>query len=165
MGDSPRDDLKSAGSIEREVNELRLRTQALADELERRIRFRIEGAKGTMARLRHAADVRARMREHPLGTITVGMGGAIAIGFGVFFLWQRRELAARPMARLRRRAAAYRALLAHPEAALRSRERLGSRLLAAVVITASTVIVRRLAERLSAPLASQREPRRLPAHT
>lgn len=155
--------VKSAGAVEREVDELRLRTQSLVEELERRIRSRVDGAKGAVNRIKHAVDVKAQLRENPAIAISIGAGALVVIGFGVWFFVDRRMARSRPMARLRRQASALGTLVAHPERALRPREPLGRRLFGAIVITASTVLVRKIAEAvagrmLNAPSARRRLP-------
>ncbi|HEY7953899.1 MAG TPA: hypothetical protein VII38_01365 [Polyangia bacterium] len=144
-----RHNVKGANAVEREVDELRLRTQSLVEELERRIRSRVDGAKDAVDRIKHAVDVKAQLRENPAIAISIGAGALIAIGLGTWFLIDRGLKRNRPMARIRRQASALGTLVAHPERALRPREPLGRRLIGAIVITASTVLVRKLAEQLA----------------
>jgi hypothetical protein len=151
MGQAPGDDVKRAAAVEREVDELRERTQALLEELERRVREGVDRAKGTAARVKRAVDVRAQLRRlpgaierHPLVAGGVGLGGAVAIGLGVWLAVERRREARRPMTRLRRRAATWRALVADPRRALSTEPRIWRRVLTAVLVTAATALARNL---------------------
>lgn len=153
------DDLKEAGAVEAEVDTLRRRTEDIVAELERRLRERAGQAKHTLARVRHAADVRAQVREHPAITIGVSTVAALALGIGIYAVVVRVREARRPQNRLRARLAAYRALLAEPGRALRKREPLGRRLLSAALVAAATTIARKVAEML---LKREVEPRVLP---
>ncbi len=161
MGQVP-DDLKQIPAIEAEVDALRDRTQQLVAELERRLRARATQAKETVARVRRVTDVRRQLREHPAITIGVSSAAAIALGLGVYVTVSRMLAARRPMHRLRGRVAAYRALLAEPHRALIKRERLGKRLIAAVLIAGATTIVKGLSTLF---IKRSVEPRMLPPAT
>jgi hypothetical protein len=138
-------------AIEREVDELRLRTEALLTELERRLSDQVERAKVTVerakagvARVRRAINLRLQLREHPTAVITLGLGATALVGVGVYLVVLRRLAAGRPVERWRRRARAYRALVADPERVLRPQPRLLQRLLGALAVTVTTTIARRL---------------------
>ncbi|HZS41536.1 MAG TPA: hypothetical protein VFF06_32120 [Polyangia bacterium] len=168
MGQAPSDDLKTVADVEREVDELRLRTQALLEELERRIRDGVDRARGAVDRVKHAVDVPARLRELPAAIRKrpalaggIGLGTVAVVGFGVWLAVHRRRQAARPMARLRRRALAYRALLAEPHRALEPRPRIWRKLLGAVLIAAATSLARNLVGTAYHEVA-ERRPRQLP---
>jgi hypothetical protein len=149
-------DVNELDSVEREVEALRLRTQALVAELEERVGERVERAKERLARVRYAADLPARAREHPAAAAGVGAGALVAIGVGVYLVVERRRRARRPLARLRRQARAYRALVAHPERALGARTpSLRRRLIETVVTTLAGILVRQLAMQVSQPRPRQ----------
>jgi hypothetical protein len=150
MGQVP-DDLNEIPGVEAEIDTLRVRTQSIVAELERRLRGRatrarqiVDRARGTIERLRAAGDVRLQLREHPGIAIGVGTAAAAALGVGIYFIVTRQLERRKPVNRLRARLAAYRALLADPERALRPREPLGRRLLAATLIAGATTLVRGL---------------------
>lgn len=144
MGQVP-DDLKGEiPAVEAEIDGLRERTQQIVAELERRLRARAAQAKHTIERVRHIADVRAQIEEHPGVTIAVSAAAAVALGVGVYFVSVRMIERRKPMNRLKSRLWAYKALLADPRRALRKKEPLGKRLLAAVLIAGATQIVKSL---------------------
>jgi ElaB/YqjD/DUF883 family membrane-anchored ribosome-binding protein len=150
MGQVP-DDLNEISAVEKEVDTLRERTQSLVTELERRLRARAAQAKelmsntrDTVARVRHAVDVRAQIHEHPRAAIGVGSAATIAIGLGVYFTVARMVERRKPMNKLKARAHAYRALLADPHRALHPRRSIGKRLITAVLVAGATTIVRSL---------------------
>jgi ElaB/YqjD/DUF883 family membrane-anchored ribosome-binding protein len=143
MGEVP-DDLDEIGAVAAEVDGLRDRTEKIVAELERRLRDRAARVRDTYARVRHAVDVRAQLAEHPRVAIGVGTGVAFALALGVWLAMARARAARKPMNRLRGRMHAYRALLADPQQALRPRQSLGGRLVAAVLIAGATTIVRGL---------------------
>ncbi len=153
MGQAPRDDVKAVSEVEREVDELRERTTALLEELERRVRDGVDQARGTVERVKNAVDVKRQLRRIPAGikqrpvlASGIGVGTAAVIGFGIWFTIHRRREARRPMARLSRRAAAYRALLADPERAMSERPAIWGRVLSAVLAAAAATIARKLIE-------------------
>jgi len=159
MGQVP-DDLKDElPAVEAEIDGLRERTQQIVAELERRLRARAAQAKHTIERVRHAADVRARIKEHPGVTIVVSSVAAVALGVGVYVVVVRMIERRKPMNRLKARLYAYKALLAEPSRALRKKEPLGKRLLAAVLIAGATTIVKSLSVLL---VKRTVEPRMLP---
>jgi ElaB/YqjD/DUF883 family membrane-anchored ribosome-binding protein len=160
MGQVP-DDLKQITAVEAEVDALRERTQQLVAELERRLRARAARAKDAFERVRRLADVRAQFQAHPVTTIGVSAGVALALGLGVYFIVSRRREARRPINRLRGRLQAYRALLADPGRALRRRgeEPLAKRLVIAMLMAGATSIVRGLSGLL---VKRTIEPRMLP---
>jgi hypothetical protein len=153
MGQAPTDVTRGEmEAIEREVDELRLRTEALLTELERRLSDQVERAKVTVeraragvARVRRAIDLRLQLREHPAAAIGVGLGATALLGVGVYLVMSRRLAAGRPVERWRRRARAYRALVADPERVLRPQPRLLQRLVGAIAMTVTTTLARRLA--------------------
>lgn len=160
MGQVP-DDVNAIPAIEAEVDALRDRTQQLVAELERRLRSRAEQAKETFAKVKRAADVRRQIHEHPATTIVVSSVAAIALGVGVYVVVSRMLERRKPINRLRGRLSAYRALLAEPRRALRKKEPMGKRLLAAVLIAGATTIVKGLSAILVKRVAA---PRMLPPH-
>jgi hypothetical protein len=143
MGRVP-DDLNEIDAVEAEVDTLRDRTQRLVAELERRLRARAGKAKHALERVRHVADLRAQLQEHPVLTISASTVAAVALGVGAYFVVARIVERRRPTRRLRARFAAYRALLADPRRALHPREPLAKRLVQAVLIAGATTIVRSL---------------------
>lgn len=160
MGQVP-DDLKQISAVEAEVEALRERTQRIVAELENRLRARAEQAKETFQKVKRVVDVKEQLREHPAITITVGTVAALALGLGVYAVVHRLMERRRPLNRLKARGAAYRALLADPWRALRKKEPLGKRLLAAVLVAGATTIVRGL----SAIMVKRTiAPRMLPPH-
>jgi ElaB/YqjD/DUF883 family membrane-anchored ribosome-binding protein len=142
MGQVPDDLKEEIPAVEAEVDALRDRTQQIVAELERRLRARAAQAKSTFERVKRATDVRAQFKEHPGLTIGVSSVAAIALGLGVYVVVARMLEARRPLNRLKGRMYAYKALLAEPHRALRKREPLGKRLLAAVLIAGATTIVK-----------------------
>lgn len=159
MGQVP-DDLKDElPAVEAEIDGLRERTQQIVAELERRLRARAAQAKHTIERVKHAADMRAQIKEHPGVTIVVSSVAAVALGFGVYVVVVRLIERRKPMNRLKARLYAYKALLAEPYRALRKKEPLGKRLLAAVLIAGATTIVKSLSVLL---VKRTIEPRMLP---
>ena len=150
MGQVP-DDLNEISAVEKEVDTLRERTQSLVVELERRLRVRAAQAKElmsntrhTVARVRHAVDVKAQIHEHPRVAIGVSSAAALALGLGVYFAVARMVERRRPMHRLKSRAEAYRALLADPHRAMHPHRSIGKRLITAVLVAGATTIVRSL---------------------
>jgi ElaB/YqjD/DUF883 family membrane-anchored ribosome-binding protein len=159
MGQVP-DDLKDEiPAVEAEIDGLRERTQQIVAELERRLRARAAQAKHTIERVKHATDVRAQIKEHPGVTIAVSSVAAVALGVGVYVVVVRMIERRKPMNRLKGRLYAYKALLADPHRALRKKEPLGKRLLAAVLIAGATTIVKGLSTLL---VKRTIEPRMLP---
>jgi ElaB/YqjD/DUF883 family membrane-anchored ribosome-binding protein len=163
MGQVP-DDLNDGEvpAIEAEVDTLRERTQQIVAELERRLRARARQAKDTIARVKRVTDVRAQIKAHPGITIGVATVAAIALGIGVWVVVARRLEARRPLNRLMARARGYRALLADPHRALRKKEPIGGRVLAAVLIAGATTLVRGFGMLL---IKRSLEPRMLPPHS
>jgi ElaB/YqjD/DUF883 family membrane-anchored ribosome-binding protein len=160
MGQVP-DDLSQIPAIEKEVDALRDRTQQLVAELERRLRARAAQAKEAVDKVKRVADVRTQIRQHPAITIGVSSVAAVALGVGVYVVVARMLEARRPINRLRGRMAAYRALLAEPRRALRKKEPIGKRLIAAVLIAGATTIVKGLSAIMVKRVAA---PRMLPPH-
>jgi ElaB/YqjD/DUF883 family membrane-anchored ribosome-binding protein len=158
MGQVP-DERNEMKAVVAEVDTLRERTQQIVSELERRLRARATKAKHTLARARHAVDVKAQLREHPQLTVGVSTVAAIGLGVGIYVIVARRLEARRPQNRLRARVRAYRAFLAQPQRALRKKEPIGRRLLAAAIIAGTTTIVRSVTLML---LKREVEPRVLP---
>ncbi len=146
-------------AVEAEIDGLRERTQQIVAELERRLRARAAQAKTTIERVKHVADVRAQIKEHPGATIAVSAAAAVALGFGVYFVSVRIIERRKPVNRLKARLSAYKALLAEPRRALRKKEPLGKRLLAAVLIAGATTIVKSISMLL---VKRTIEPRMLP---
>ena len=152
MGKAPVE-LKEIDAVEREVDELRERTQGLIAELEKRIGDGVDRVTHTaesgqlgIARIKHAVDLPAQIHEHPRAATGIGIGTAAAIGLGLYFLFSRRAARRRPLARWKRRAGAYREILANPERALaHERPSLTRRLLAALLVAGATGLVRQIA--------------------
>ncbi len=170
MGKTPRDDVDEVAAVEREVDELRERTEALLAELEHRIRDGVDRARGTVARVKRAVDVPAHMKalpaaikRHPRTAAGIGFGTLALAGLGIVWAVRRRRAAARPWNRVRARAAAYRAILADPRAVLKPRVPIWRRLLAAVLVTDATTIARKLVARAIDRVAAP--PPALPAHS
>ncbi len=158
MGQVP-DDVNEIPAVEAEVDALRERTQQIVAELERRLRARASQAKLTFERVKRVADVRTQVKEHPAITIAVTSVAAVALGVGIYVVVARIIERRKPIPRLKARLAAYRALLAEPRRALRKKEPLGKRLIAAVLIAGATTI----AKSLSMVLVKRAiEPRMLP---
>src|SRR6185312_6163769 len=103
----------------------------------------------------------AQIQAHPRITIGVSAAATIALGLGVWISIARARERRRPLNRLKGRLYAYRALLADPHRALRKREPIGKRLLAAVLIAGATTIVKGLSAILVKRVAA---PAMLPPH-
>lgn len=160
MGQVP-DDLNEIPAIEAEVDTLRDRTQQLVAELERRLRSRAAQAKHTFERVKRVTDVKRQIHEHPGITIGVSSAAAVALGIGVYVVVARMLEARKPINRLRGRVQGWRALLAEPHRALRKKEPIGKRLIAAVLIAGATTIAKGLSAILMKRVAA---PRMLPPH-
>ncbi|MCA1665392.1 MAG: hypothetical protein LC659_14200 [Myxococcales bacterium] len=161
MGQIPDDLNEEIPAVEAEVDALRERTQQIVAELERRLRARAAQAKTTIARVKRATDVRAQLKAHPRVTIGVSSMAAIALGLGVYVTVARMLERRKPMNRLKGRLYAYKALLADPHRALRKKEPVGKRLIAAVLIAGATTIVKALSAILMKRVAA---PAMLPPH-
>ena len=164
MGQAPGDDVKAVAEVEREVDELRARTQALLEELERRIRDGVDRARGAVNRVKHAVDVPAHLRALPAAIKRrpalaggIGAGAAAAIALAIGLSVHRRRLAAR----MQRRAAAYRALLAEPQRALHPRPPLWRTLARAALLSIASSLAFSLTATAYRHLAAPR-PRQLP---
>jgi ElaB/YqjD/DUF883 family membrane-anchored ribosome-binding protein len=144
MGQVPDDlnDPTELDAAEAEVDQLRDRTQRLVAELERRLRARATQAKDALVRVRDAADLPLQLRRHPVVAIGVSTTAAVALGIGVYVVVVRIAARRRPMARLRARVDAVRGLLAGRFAPRPRPQRLGARLIAAVLIAGATTIAR-----------------------
>lgn len=150
MGKEPDDVGEGLVAVEREVDDLRQRTQTLVEELERRLHDRVDRARGAVARVKRLVDLPAQLRANPRTSAGIGVGTLVVAGLGIWFLLERRRRYNRPLARVRRRAHAYRQLLADPERVLRKQEPIGRRLIGAIAVTFATVIVRAAASKLAA---------------
>jgi ElaB/YqjD/DUF883 family membrane-anchored ribosome-binding protein len=150
MGKAPPGDVVSQemDSVEKEVGQLRERTQALVAELERRIHERVDKARSTVDRVKHAVDVRAQVRAHP--RVAVGVGGAalLAIGAGIWIGVARSRQRNQFVPRVQRKARALGQVLVDPERHLLRKEPIGRRVLVAVLATVATVLARAIAQRL-----------------
>jgi hypothetical protein len=71
-----------AEALEREIDELRLRAQRLIEELERRVRTRVDRARDTVERVEHAA---------PIAAVGLGAGALVAAGAGAVWAMRRRR--------------------------------------------------------------------------
>ena len=157
MGKAPGDDVSNElQSVEKEVDELRERTQQLIVELERRIQERITGARETVERVKHAVDVKAQLREHPRVAAGVSAATLVAIGVGTWYLVHQMRERRRFVPRVTRKARALGAIISDPERHLQKKEPIGRRILGAVLATAATVIVRAVAQRLVKPMIVDR---------
>jgi hypothetical protein len=154
MGKDPGHDVKGEqAAVETEIDQLRARTQQLISELERRIQDKVTGTRETVARVRHAVDVRAQLKEHPRAAAGLGAGTLIALGVGAWFLVARAREQRRLVPRVQRKALALGAMLRDPERYIARKEPVGRRVLGAVLVTAATVVIRALAQRLTEPIA------------
>jgi hypothetical protein len=143
MGPDP-NDVKELDQIQHEVDSLRKRTEALVGELERRLRGTVDGARQAVERVKHAANLPARIREHPRATAGAGIA-LLAAGVGFVLLLQRRIVMRR---RLVTRSRTYFTALGHllgdPARALRRGPALGERLLGAAAVALVSTLVRSL---------------------
>ena len=160
MGQVPDDLNDEIPAVEAEVDALRDRTQQLVAELERRLRARAAKAKDTIARVKRVTDVRAQLHEHPRAAIGISVGASLALGVGVYFVVARMIERRKPINRLKSHLYAYKALLADPHRALRKKEPLGKRLVAAVLIAGATTLVKSLSMLM---VKRHVEPRMLPS--
>jgi hypothetical protein len=160
MGKHSADDMKQmlksppppeeADAMEREIDVLRQRTEDLIAELERRVNGTVERAKDGVERVkagieraRELGDVPAQVRAHPRTAAGIGAGTVALVGFGIWIFVSRRAEDRRMSNRVRRRAQAYRALLADPERALAAREpSMRRKIITALIITASTQLLK-----------------------
>jgi hypothetical protein len=157
MGKAPGHDVDAElQAVETEVDQLRRRTQELITELERRVQERVANAKHTFARVRHAVDVKAQVREHPRAAAGIGGGSLIAVGLGTWFVLHRLREQRRFVPRLERRARALGAFFSDPERHLSKKEPVGRRVLGAVLATAATMLVRALVQRMVEPARGTR---------
>jgi ElaB/YqjD/DUF883 family membrane-anchored ribosome-binding protein len=140
MGKTPADDVgtQSAASIEREVDELRERTEALLEELDQRIHENVDRAKETLMRVKQATNLPAQLRAHPRAAVGVGAGATIALALGAW-LYARRESRRTLTARMLRRLHA------------RRREPLPAQLVRAAAIAGVATLVRGVVSRAIAP--------------
>jgi ElaB/YqjD/DUF883 family membrane-anchored ribosome-binding protein len=149
MGQVP-DDLKppidtvELDAAEAEVDALRDRTQRLVAELERRLRARATQAKEAFDKVRDVADLPLQLRKHPAIAIGVSTTAAVALGVGVYVVVARLVARRRPMARLRARADSVRAFLSDGLHHRPKPQRLGARLIAAVLVAGATALARGL---------------------
>ena len=155
MGRVP-DDVSSIVAVEAEVDALRDRTQKIVVELERRLRARATQVKETFDSVKRFTDVPKQLAAHPTVVISIGAGLALVLALGTYSAIARRRAARRPMARLRGRLHAYRALLAEPER--RPPPSLAKRLLTAFLVAGATQLVRGLGKLLLDPSSPAREP-------
>jgi hypothetical protein len=153
MGKAQGDELGEIAAVEHEVDQLRVRTQELLDELEQRVRSGVDRAKGAVARVRYVADVPARvkelpqtMRRHPRATAGIGLGTAMMIGVGVWLFLRQRRAARRPLRRWQQRTAAWRAMFTTPQQVVAREPRILRRVVTAVLVAGATVLTRRLVE-------------------
>ncbi len=136
-------------AVEREVDELRMRTQTLLEELERRVREGVDKAKGTVERVKYAVDVPARVKElprvikrHPAAASGVGLAIAGVIGATVWIAIARARARRSTWGRVRHRAIGYGRILQDPHRVLRRREPIWRRVLIGVLVTAATTVVK-----------------------
>lgn len=77
---SSKDDLTTPRAIEREVEFLRQRTEALLSELESRIGHRLEEARARVRRLRPAFEVAVFFRRHRAAAIVISASTLFLLG-------------------------------------------------------------------------------------
>ena len=151
MGDHATDDVNQVDDVEKEIDTLRQRTEDLIAELEHRVggtldraKSGVDRVKAGMVRARELADVPTQVRAHPRAAAGVGAGTLALLGLGAWLLFSRRAQDRRMARRFRRRAHAYRELLAHPELALAPRgPSLSQKLITAIAVTAATQLLKR----------------------
>jgi hypothetical protein len=149
MGKAPGDDVTDEmQAVEKEVDELRERTQALVGELERRIHERVNQARSTVDRVKHAVDVRAQVRAHPRAAAGIGGAALLAIGAGIWIGVARSHRRNLLVPRVQRKARALGQILVDPERHLQRKEPMGRRIVVAVLATVATVLARAIAQRL-----------------
>jgi hypothetical protein len=155
MGPTNRDDVKDTlVTAEDEVDRLRARTQALVDELERRVRRRV-------ARVKRIVDVKSRAREHPVVVAGVGVVMLLAVGGGVWWAIAHGRERRRLAPRLRRKAGALAQVIRNPERHLLRQEPVARRVAAAVLTAVAATLARGVVEQI---VQAARPPRRaLPA--
>src|SRR6478735_3688496 len=116
MGKRPGHDVNDdLHAVESEIDHLRARTQELIVELERRVQDRLSGARETVARVKHAVDVRAQVKEHPRAAAGIGGGTLVAAGIATWLLVARARRRQRLLPRMQRKAYALGAVLRDPE--------------------------------------------------
>jgi hypothetical protein len=142
VGKAPDDLIEELPAAQAEIDTLRERTQAVAAELERRLRAGAETAKDGYQWVKRATDVRAQIKAHPRIMLGASTALALALGLGIYLAAARRREARRPINRLKGRLHHYRALLGEPQRAFAKQAPLGQRLVAAVLIAGATTIVR-----------------------
>ena len=86
MGQERADELNaSLSAVEKEIDHLRARTQRLIEELENRVHHRVDSARHTVQRVKHAVSLpvlTAQIREHPRAATGIAVCVAAAIGLG-----------------------------------------------------------------------------------
>jgi hypothetical protein len=141
------DDVAAMDAALHEVAGLRRRTQSVVQQLQARLTVGKQQLKGAVTQVKRLGNLRHEAAEHPLAASGIGLGtllaGGVAIYFTVVHLRRERTLTRR----LQRRAQAYGTMLAHPDRALRPREPLGRRLVAALLTAAAASLARTLVER------------------
>jgi hypothetical protein len=146
----------------REVDALWRRTEDVVAELMRRVSDGVSQVKSAASRVR---ALPSRLTEHRRALIGVGAGVVVAAGLGITFAVVRLRRARRPSAVWRRRARAYRAILADPERVLRPPVPIWRKVLGAVLATASTMLVRGAIKRWLLPYVERRPERLLPVES
>ncbi len=141
------DDVGEIDAVKREIDTLRLRTQSVAQALQERLFARKRQLSDVVDELKRLGDVREQIARHPVAAGSSGAITLLGIGLIVYVAYRRRQRERSLRWRIARRAQAYRALLAHPEAALRPRDRLGKRLLGAILTAAATTVTHALVKR------------------
>jgi hypothetical protein len=141
---SRQDDVEDIDAVKREIDSLRLRTQTVAQTLQERLFARKRQLSDVVERVKQLGDVRQQLARHPLAAGGSGAITLIGVGLVVYTTYRRRRRERTLRRRIARRAQAYRALLAHPEAALHPREPLGKRLLGAILTAAATTVTHAL---------------------
>jgi ElaB/YqjD/DUF883 family membrane-anchored ribosome-binding protein len=168
MGQRPHNPNKIS-AVATEVDSLRERTQTVFAELEQRVRAGVDRVREVVDRSQHVfqriQQITALVRKYPAVAIGLGSTVTIVLGLGVYVVVARRAGMRRPMNRFRSRLGAYRTLFADPRRAQHSRERLGRRLLRAVLVAGAVTATRGFVvifvhsvvqPRLARPMASER---------
>jgi ElaB/YqjD/DUF883 family membrane-anchored ribosome-binding protein len=143
---------------EREIDQLRGRTEALVRELEARLGGALTRARTAVAQARRITDIRQQIRAHPRAALGVGLAVGVA-SLALSAAIRRRRVVRRPVGDLRRRVDAARAVLGAPAQGL-PRSLLGT-VLRVAATTLVAAWVRGAVERHFPP----RAPRPLPAHS
>ncbi|HZZ83071.1 MAG TPA: hypothetical protein VFE30_00920 [Anaeromyxobacteraceae bacterium] len=146
-GESPR---RQARQLESEIEILRGDIGDLVSELDRR--------------RRELFDLRLQLQRHPVAVGAAGVGVALAVGGAVALVVTARRRRRRPVERARRLGRAVSRMIDAPHKVAREPS-VAEKVLAAAGAAAASILVKRLLERATAPIArgarEAREPRAL----